>query len=218
MARDYIPHSSDAFNAWQSNFTDIVSQKLNSWEIDPEMYKPITRAQSDWNEVYPKATASTNRTQADVLARNEQQDIYTKSLRLFIKQQVANNPRVSDFEKERLGLTVPSPSRTPSQVPVSSPVVEIVSGHLLHTLHFRNSGSADKAKPAGVHGCEIWTGKGAMPVSDAGYSYLATDTATPYVVKFDLNESGVTAWYRLRWVNTRGETGPWSAVVSAVIA
>jgi hypothetical protein len=25
---DYIPHSSDAFNAWQSNFTDIVSQKL----------------------------------------------------------------------------------------------------------------------------------------------------------------------------------------------
>jgi len=30
-------------------------------------------------------------------------------------------------------------------------------------------------------------------------------------------DAGKTAYYALRWENTRGETGPWSDVVSATI-
>ncbi len=116
-AANWFCNEADIFNIWQINFTDIVSQKLSSWHIDEEEYKPIIRAQSDWNQVYPKASSITNRTQADVLARREEQKIYTGVIRVFVKQQIANNPRVSDFEKERLGLTVPSTSRTPPQVP-----------------------------------------------------------------------------------------------------
>lgn len=218
MGKDFIPQGSDIFNIWQINFTDIVSQKLSSWHIDEEEYKPIIRAQSDWNQVYPKASSITNRTQADVLARREEQKIFTGEIRVFVRQQLANNPRVSDFDRERLGLTVRSTSRTPAPVPVTAPVVEIVIGNFQHTLHFRNAGSVDRTKPAGVRGCEIWMGKGTMPVNDDDYRYLATDTATPYIVKFDLSEAGSTVWYRLRWVNTRGKVGPWSSVKSGVVA
>ena len=30
-------------------------------------------------------------------------------------------------------------------------------------------------------------------------------------------DAGKTAWWALRWVNTKGEHGPWSATLSAAI-
>ena len=47
--------------------------------------------------------------------------------------------------------------------------------------------------------------------------FLATDTRTRYVAQFDQADAGKTAYYWLRWENTKGETGPRSAMVSATI-
>ena len=48
-------------------------------------------------------------------------------------------------------------------------------------------------------------------------TYVATDTATPYVLDFDGSKGCKTVYFWLRWVNTRGETGPWSTTVSALV-
>jgi len=39
----------------------------------------------------------------------------------------------------------------------------------------------------------------------------------PPVAQFDPADAGKTAYYWLRWENTKGEIGPWSAVASATI-
>lgn len=57
----------------------------------------------------------------------------------------------------------------------------------------------------------------APPASASELHYLATDTRTSYVAQFDPADADKTAYYWLRWENTKGETGPWSAVVSATI-
>jgi hypothetical protein len=58
---------------------------------------------------------------------------------------------------------------------------------------------------------------GPPPVDPSELRYLATDTRSPYVAGFDGANGGKTAYYMLRWVNTRGETGSWSQTVSATI-
>jgi hypothetical protein len=40
---------------------------------------------------------------------------------------------------------------------------------------------------------------------------------TPYTTDFDGADGGKQAHYMLRWVNTRGETGPWSETATAMI-
>lgn len=82
------------------------------------------------------------------------------------------------------------------------------------TIHFSDSATPNsKAKPTGVHGCEIWA-----KVGDAiDYSYLATDTKTPYIATYTQAEAGKRVSYRLRWVNTSGETGPFGAACSGMI-
>jgi peptide methionine sulfoxide reductase MsrA len=43
------------------------------------------------------------------------------------------------------------------------------------------------------------------------------DTHTPLVIEFDEEDRGKTFWYAVRWENTRGEKGPWSEIMSAII-
>jgi hypothetical protein len=43
------------------------------------------------------------------------------------------------------------------------------------------------------------------------------DTHTPLRLTFDGTERGKTVYFALRWENTRGEKGPWSEIMSAII-
>ena len=47
--------------------------------------------------------------------------------------------------------------------------------------------------------------------------YIAVCTGNYYVARYDGNQAGLTVYYWLRWVNTRGEYGPWSTTVSSII-
>ena len=69
-----------------------------------------------------------------------------------------------------------------------------------------------------MRGCQIWLKIGTTPpANQSELHYEATDTKTPQDVHFEVSDVGKTAYYWLRWENTKGETGPWSAMVSATI-
>jgi hypothetical protein len=57
-----------------------------------------------------------------------------------------------------------------------------------------------------------------VPILDADeLVHSSFDTHTPFKLKFNGHERGKTVYFALRWENTRGEKGPWSAVISAII-
>ncbi len=92
-------------------------------------------------------------------------------------------------------------------------------GKLKHTIYFRDSATPDSTrKPAGMLGAEIWRFVGtSAPASADEYDYLATDTASPYVVFYDGADGGKKVFYQLRWVSKSGEEGEWSEMVEATI-
>jgi hypothetical protein len=47
---------------------------------------------------------------------------------------------------------------------------------------------------------------------DGLYTFLALDTRPPYVRDHEAINAGKTAYYLLRWQNTKGELGPWSDI------
>jgi len=67
-------------------------------------------------------------------------------------------------------------------------------------------------------GCEIREQiGGTRPLDPNAMAFLAMDTRTPYNAVFEPGDVGKTAWFAFRWVNTRGETGPWSEVFEAIV-
>jgi hypothetical protein len=55
------------------------------------------------------------------------------------------------------------------------------------------------------------------PATAADLAFVTLDTRTPHVIPFSGADANKTVTYWLRWVSTRGETGPWSAAVSASV-
>ena len=217
---DYIPNSDAEFNNWQANLVECVQANATAWGIPAEDITALTAKQSVWKTCYSKASNKQNRTSADVQAKDDAREPHEKDLRKFVAQWLAHNAKVSNSDRDRLGITIKSTTHTPKPIPTTSPVGTIdFSVRMQHGIHYTDEATPrSKAKPNGVHGCEVWMKLGdEAPRDTSELTFLATNTASPYVATFDGVHVGKTVWYRLRWVNTRGEHGPWSSVISSTV-
>ena len=134
--------------------------------------------------------------------------------------QLQARPTVTDAQRQSLGITVRSTTRTAVSAPTTKPVATVdTSQRLQHTIAFVDELTpTSRAKPDGVSGCEIWVKvDGPAPADPSECRYVATDTRTPYGAQYEGSEAGKIAYYMLRWVSTRGETGPWSQTVAATV-
>ena len=217
---DYVPQNDAKMNLWQKNLIEIVESKVTEWGILANDLTLVKTKQLVWEAAFDKASNKQNRTAADVLAKDEAYDDYVSVIRPFVAQWLANNSKVSDSDRARMGLTVKTGTRTPTPVPATSPIGTVdFSVRLQHSIQFYDETSAhSNAKPVGVHGCEVYMKvDGDAPKDASELTYVGTCTASPYQVKFDGSKVGKHVYYWLRWVNTRGESGPWSITLSAMV-
>src|SRR5690606_6846133 len=111
--------------------------------------------------------------------------------------------------------------KTPVPVPDSAPIISILgafSGEHVITFADENSPML-RRKPAGVKQIQIYrqVATGAVLLPD-GATEVGLFTRQPVKVESSPNDVGKTATYFARWVNTKGEVGPWSLPVSMTIA
>lgn len=217
---DSVPRTDSDFHIWQASLVEYSEQNMILWGIPMENITELKSKKTNWDVDYTKASNKQNRTAADVTAKDDSRYDYEKTLRPFMAQWLSNNGKVTDSDRTRMGLTIKSTTRTAVPKPTTCPIGTIdFSVRRQHTIHFSDEASTrSKAKPAGVHGCEIYMKMdGEAPKDVSEMTYLTTDTATPYLITFDGNKAGKTVYYWLRWVNSRSECGPWSSTVSAMI-
>src|ERR1035437_9772548 len=217
---DFMPHSDADFNLWQGTLIEHSSLHLSEWGISEPVFTLLQGKQKVWAAAYAKVGNKQNRTSADVQTKVEALDEYKAAIRAFVAEWLANNSNVSDSDRTLMGLTVKSGSRTPVAKPSTSPLPTIdFSVRKQHTIHFADeTSSRSKAKPDGVHGCEIYMKvDGEAPIEVSEMNYAGTCTASPFTITFDGAKSGKMVYYWLRWINTRGECGPWSTTSSALV-
>ena len=220
--KDFIPRSDPDFNIFQANLITIITPNVTAWGILAADLTALTPFQTAWATAFNKANNKTNRTSADIQAKDDTRKIYEKAMRNFLAQWITRNPRVPDSERERIGLNIrdTNPTRSFNVEESSSPIGKIdFSIRMQHTINFVDSNSPrSKAKPNGIHGCEIWTKLGGeAPVNASELIFVATDTRTPYVLHYTGTDGGKIAYYWLRWVSNTGICGPWGAPVSAAV-
>jgi hypothetical protein len=109
--------------------------------------------------------------------------------------------------------------KTASAAPSSAPIGWVDFGRRKHTIHFRDSASPDsEAKPKGIKGCQIYRFiSETAPTSDEDFSWMVTDSDSPYVASYNLNMAGKKLWYMMRWISNGDELGEWSEMIEATI-
>ena len=219
MASDYIPRGDGDFNVWQANFVTYANAHSADLGLVPPDLIPISSAQGAWTSSLTDHVAAQANAQSACAAKNANRTVLETSIRALVRRLQAS-PSVDDAEREALGITVADSEATAAPTPTTRPVCRVdARQRLQHTIEFADEATPTrKAKPAGVMGVEIWVLIGPIPpVDPSELTFLAVDTRTPYTTDFDGADGGKQAHYMLRWVNTRGETGPWSETATATI-
>jgi hypothetical protein len=168
-----------------------------------------------WNTTYALTTNADTRTKT----ATDNKDKAKVDLMTTLRNVYADIPNsvLTTTDRNTLNLPEPSKSRTPVPVPASKPIALVdTSNRLTHEVSYTDA-AGNAAKPTGVHGCEIWLRVGVPALDDDDLTYAGTSTANPFEVKFKGEDAGKNVYYWLRWVNTRGEIGPWSDAVMATV-
>lgn len=220
MGKDFIPQSVQDFNEWQEAMISRIEQNRTLWGLTDENLAPLREQYERWRVFYPAYADKDSRSALIVKEKNERLKHYKMALRAFFAEFIAHNSRLTDLDRDILGLSPRDTTPTAPSKPTTQPVCTVdFSIRLQHSIAFVDSATPTvRAKPQGVFGCEIWAKVGGEePASIGELTYIATDTKTPYVMTFDLEDAGKTVYYWLRWITRSGEKGPWSKPVSAMV-
>jgi len=177
----------------------------------------LQAAYTAWNTAYPLTQNPDTRTSTNIDNKNIADDNLQTIMRSIFGD-IADSALTT---QDRNTLHLPERSaNTPAPVPTSAPVATIDTGNRLeHSISVVDENTpTSRAKPDGVRGCQIWEKIGApAPVSASDLIFVAETTKSPFLNHFNGADAGKMVYYWFRWVNTRGEVGPWSAMVSATI-
>lgn len=234
---NYIPRPDATFSAWANQYYDALDKFWSAQGLNPDDLLPLKDALTAWNTQYPAHIAA----QAAAEGARQAKDAARAELERQIRPVtnfVQGYPKTTDADRAEIGITVrpPATSKTPSPTPTTRPLVSVdIPARLTHTLRLVDSrdgggaGGGRGGKPEGVAGAELWVKLIAPPTpgqptpnepigDPRTFSFLTMTTRPTLRTDFPTAAGGKTAVYMLRWVNTRGEKGPWSEVATATIA
>jgi hypothetical protein len=217
---DYIPRKDGDFLTWLINFLKYLSTSMTRFNFPADVYQELVMLRDDFAQKLETAEEPSTRTTLTVQAKNSARKTLVKLLRSKIKESLTFNHAVTDEDRRGLGLPVYKSTRTPSPVADESPDLDVdtsVPGRV--GIHFYEKGSRHKkAKPPGQASVEVvWIISDTLPTRWDQLLHSDIDTNSPYILSFENDQRGKTVYFALRWVNTRGEKGPWTEIQSAII-
>jgi hypothetical protein len=219
VKEDVFPTNDDEFDTFQSQFVSVVSANPATYGVTPDDVTALKAAQAVWVAKFPAHTKA----HADAVTATHAKDVARTGFEAPLRaaaHKVNSTAGKDNSVRVAAGLHPRDHVQSTIGAPTTRPLgrVETRGNHTL-VLHFVDEATPTKtAKPHGVHGAQVYTHVGdPAPADWTGFTFMALDTRTPYVDVHPAADAGKTAYYMLRWANAKGETGPWSDVISAKI-
>ena len=210
-----FPSKEGEFNTYVNVAVPYLVDNKVRLLVSSENLDAIETGLTAWNAIFPLSQNVNTRTKTIVKNKDVSKSVLMQAMRITF----ADIPQsvLTAEDRNTLNLEERSTSRTPAPVPSTRPVGQVnTNNRLEHIISYTDEGGSH-ARPAKVRGCQIWCKEGEPVLTVKELRFLATDTVSPYKHAFDVEDVGKTIHYWLRWENTRGETGPWSNVVSATV-
>jgi len=213
--QDYIPTTDAELGDWLAHFVAPIVANPGAYGLSAADAATLQADQTAWTRDYPAHTQAETTSRAARQTKQETRAKVETDVRASVKK-INATPAVTDAQRSTLGLKPHAAVRIAVAQPATRPIGRLeATGHATLTIHFTDAATpALKAKPHGIHGCEVWSHVGdPAPADPSGFAFIALDTRTPYVDEHPSADAGKSVQYMLRWQNTKGEHGPWSDVI-----
>lgn len=219
MSKELIPSSDAEFNTFLKQFAAAVTANPGAYGLTAADLVPLQAALANWIVVYPAHEDAKKKALTASEIKTKGRDDGEKAARSLAKK-IEGHPEIDNALRVSAGLPPRESGKSPIGAPTTRPLGRLeAKPNSTLVIHFVDEETPlRKAKPDGVHACEIRIHVGdSAPADESGFTFLAHDTRTPYADEHASADAGKTASYMLRWLNAKLEPGPWSPVVSARI-
>lgn len=216
---DFIPGPDAEFDKFFKSFHDATTANANEFGLAPADVTLIQTNYAAWILANP-AHVNAQLVAHQAATTKDKVRLAAEQAVRSVTKKINGNPAVDNEMRAKAALPSHDLVRTAIGAPTTFPIGRLEArGHFTLVLHFVDQNTPQSnAKPHGVHACEIRTHVGDPPPADwTGYTFLAHDTRTPYTDVHPPADAGKTAYYMIRWLNTKLEPGPWGDVISAKI-
>jgi hypothetical protein len=217
--KDYVPGNDREFSVWSKTLLDYAQANYAAWGVSAPN-QALVASVSDF-EVRLQKMDDPNRGKIDVIHKNEARKAAEKGMRNYVQGFLARNPSVTAADKEAMGLpvydTIPTPVGDPVGL-VTATVKYVNVGALeLSINHVEGSPYDQRANYGvkiryGVFSGDVLPVEEVSRLTESRFSRRKRELFT-----FDRKDSGKTACFCLRYENSKGKSGQWGPVVSAVI-
>ncbi len=214
-----IPVTEGSFEFFARNFVKQMADHTAVYKLTPAELTALQTQLQDWENKSDAATTARDAAKAATEAKDAARETLEEDLRVRIRM-IQADPSISEEAKIEAGIRPHKATRTPVPAPHTFPIGNVIaSDRLEHTVFYSDAATPTKrARPYGVSACEIYVAVADVaPTDPKQYRFVKLATRSSEVVTFEAVDGGKTANYLLRWVNTKGEPGPWSVVASATI-
>lgn len=212
----YPPTTESNWKIWGNNLADLLQAGPTPYGIPLPVTTSVVSAAVGYTLAFDLASAPVTRSKSRIAAKRTA----LTALRQAVKPAVGliqANTDVTDADRVDLGLKIPDLSPTRSPVPTTSPVVSAtLTGPQSIRVEAKNPLDANRrAKPTGVSQIAIHTYFGTVApalVSQWPLTKLAGRSTTDLYWAEMVSET--TVWVCCSYLNSRGQSGPFSAAVS----
>lgn len=216
---DYIPRADAAFDHWAATLVEYVQAHAGEIGLTPEQVASLVEPRTAWESALSAYKAAQTAAACALLTKNESRRDFIAAIRPLVKI-IQAAPTVTNQMRTHMHISISS-DHGHIDAPESMPwgTAEILPGsiHLVY-IKDRTGNAVRGCRPAGAMGCEVWVQVGGDPKDYDSYRYVGMATRSPFKIRHRPEDIGRNAHYLLRWINTRGETGPWSAEFESTIA
>jgi hypothetical protein len=214
---DSLPQGEDELLDWGENFSSLVTANAESLEIPTAEAKGVQTSFDSFKALHAQAV-SPAKNPIITAQKNAAKDEFIHLVREMVRFRFAN-PIITDAIRVQYGLHVKDPTHTPHGPPTTRPDFALSDKDFRRlNVDFHDQDSTSKAKPYGINGAVIsWSVLESPPVGPEELSKAILATRTPHTLEFEEAERGKTVYVALQWQNAKGQKGPWSETLSAIV-
>jgi hypothetical protein len=217
----YIPAKEANLNTWLLNFSTLLSASPSTYGLGPTDAANVAADVAAWTAAYTPILSPSTKTAAAVSAKNSAKVSILAQIRPYA-QNISLNAGVTSAAKTAIGVNPRTSTPTPITAPTTNPVLTAQSTSTAGTIiRYRDATASPsvKAKPYGVIGVQLFAKASVTPITDPNtLTFIENATKSPLTAALGSGAAGMTVYFAARWQTRKGLVGPWSPIVSYVVA
>ena len=219
----YIPEQQAIFYSWQKNYLNGIVAESVGWGIPPAEITDLQGLQTIYEALYLTGSKEQKitRTIREAEEFRTAEKNYKAGIRKFNSKWISKNDSVTSAQKLELGVTVQDtvPTRIEAVNFAPQVVVDKISGGM-HTLRFINPEDPDSKKMPYGQKIILRTVVSTANLPEDQIPWSGSETVKRFLheVSFTIGDKGKTAYYIACYESNRGERGPWSDIIDAIVA